>query len=129
MLAIAGLLTKGKGVPSRGTESLLQADREAAKKAKAAAAKNVKKDKKAITNLLTVHNYFTVAGTAPAPATVEACFSELDLLFSVMEPEDVAAFKAELDTKSSQDDVKAVFVKTAKKFEDKIGAGKFKEFA
>jgi hypothetical protein len=34
----------------------LQADREAAKKAKAAAAKNVKKDKKAITNLLTVHN-------------------------------------------------------------------------
>lgn len=116
-------------MPSRGTESLLQADREAAKKAKAAAAKNVKKDKKAITNLLTVHNYFTVAGTAPAPATVEACFSELDLLFSVMEPEDVAAFKAELDTKSSQDDVKAVFVKTAKKFEDKIGAGKFKEFA
>lgn len=107
----------------------MQADREAAKKAKAAAAKNVKKDKKAITNLLAVHNYFTVPGTSPAPATVEACFAELDLLFSVMEPEHVAEFKAELDAKSSQDEVKAVFVHKAKQFEDKVGAGKFKEFA
>ncbi|GAA5878943.1 hypothetical protein JCM3774_000667 [Rhodotorula dairenensis] len=106
-----------------------KADREAAKKAKAAAAKNVKKDKKAITNLLSVHNYFTVPGTSPAPATVEACFAELDLLFSVMEPEHVAEFKAELDAKSSQDDVKSVFVHKAKQFEDKVGAGKFKEFA
>lgn len=107
----------------------MQADREAAKKAKAAAAKNIKKDKKAITNLLTEYNYFTVPGTAPAPATVEGCFGELDLLFSVMEPEDVAAFKAELDKKSNQDEVKMVFVQQAKKFEDKTGAGKFKEFA
>ncbi|POY74571.1 hypothetical protein BMF94_2332 [Rhodotorula taiwanensis] len=106
-----------------------KADREAAKKAKAAAAKNVKKDKKAITNLLTVHNYFTVAGTAPAPATVEGCFSELDLLFSIMEPEDVAAFKADLDKKSNSDEVKMAFVAQAKKFEDKVGAGKFREFA
>ncbi|GJN90502.1 hypothetical protein Rhopal_003513-T1 [Rhodotorula paludigena] len=106
-----------------------KADREAAKKAKAAAAKEVKKNKKAITNLVTQHNYFTIAGTSPAPATVEACFSELDLLFSVMEPEEVAAFKSELDGKSSQDEVKAVFVATAKKFEGKVGEGKFKEFA
>lgn len=106
-----------------------KADREAAKKVKAAAAKEVKKNKKAVTNLVTQHNYFTVAGTSPAPATVEACFSELDLLFSVMEPEEVAAFKSELDGKSSQDEVKAVFIATAKKFEGKVGEGKFKEFA
>ncbi|BGP55775.1 Zuotin [Rhodotorula sphaerocarpa] len=120
---------KRKGGVPGGAAVDPKADREAAKKAKAAAAKNVKKDKKAITNLLTEYNYFTVPGTAPAPATVEGCFGELDLLFSVMEPEDVAAFKAELDKKSNQDEVKMVFVQQAKKFEDKTGAGKFKEFA
>jgi DnaJ family protein C protein 2 len=107
----------------------LQADREAAKKAKAAAAKNVKKDKKAITNLLSTHNYFTLPGTAPAPATVEACFAELDAMFSVMEPEDVAAFKAVLDKASNQDEVKAAFVEQAKKVADKLAPGSFKEFA
>ncbi|GAA5975919.1 hypothetical protein JCM11641_002838 [Rhodosporidiobolus odoratus] len=106
-----------------------KADREAAKKAKASAAKNVKKDKKAITNIVTANNYFTVAGTAPAPATVEACFSELDLLFASLEPEEVAAFKTEVEAKKSQDEVKAVFVVWAKKVEPKAGEGKFKEFA
>ncbi|GAA5960037.1 hypothetical protein JCM10213_008229 [Rhodosporidiobolus nylandii] len=106
-----------------------KADREAAKKAKAAAAKNVKKDKKAITNIVTANNYFTVPGTSPAPATVEACFGELDLLFSVLEPEEVAALKVELEAKKNQDEVKMAFVAIAKKVEDKVGAGKFKEFA
>ncbi|GAA6034143.1 hypothetical protein JCM8097_000717 [Rhodosporidiobolus ruineniae] len=103
--------------------------REAAKKAKAAAAKEVKKNKKAITNLVTASNYFTVEGTSPAPATVEACFSELDLLFSVLEPEEVAQFKTEVEAKKGQDEVKAVFVAWAKKVEPKTGEGKFKEFA
>ncbi|GAA5898025.1 hypothetical protein JCM6882_003309 [Rhodosporidiobolus microsporus] len=106
-----------------------KADRETAKKAKAAAAKNVKKDKKAITNIVTANNYFTIEGTSPAPATVEACFGELDLLFSVLEPEEVGALKAELEAKKNQDEVKAVFIAWAKKVEDKTGAGKFKEFA
>ncbi|GAA5856713.1 hypothetical protein JCM8547_008803 [Rhodosporidiobolus lusitaniae] len=106
-----------------------KADREAAKKLKAAAAKNVKKDKKAITALVTANNYFTVAGTSPAPATVEACFAELDLLFSVLEPEEVGALKTEAEKAQGQEAVKAVFAKFVKGAEAKTGEGKFKELA
>ncbi|GAA5953937.1 hypothetical protein JCM21900_003059 [Sporobolomyces salmonicolor] len=106
-----------------------KSDREAAKKAKEAAKKNIKKAQKAITALVTANNYFTVAGTAPAPATVEACFAELDLLFSVMEAEDVAALKAKMDAAKGQDEVKAALVEAAKAAEAKTGEGKFKEFA
>ncbi|GAA6021062.1 hypothetical protein JCM10207_003905 [Rhodosporidiobolus poonsookiae] len=106
-----------------------KASREVAKKAKEAAKKEVKKNKKAVTALLTTHNYFTIPGTSPAPATVEACFAELDLLFSVLEPEELSALKTELDGKKNQDEVKATFIAWAKRVEDKTGAGKFKEFA
>ncbi|GAA5828953.1 hypothetical protein JCM5353_005182 [Sporobolomyces roseus] len=104
-------------------------DREAAKKAKDAAKKNVKKSQKAITALVTSNNYFTIAGTSPAPATVEGCFSELDLLFSALEAEEVAELKTKMESAKGMDQVKLVLVEAAKKAEPKVGEGKFKEFA
>ncbi|GAA5947968.1 hypothetical protein JCM3765_007049 [Sporobolomyces pararoseus] len=106
-------------------------DREAAKKAKDSAKKNLKKAQKAITALVTSNNYFTVAGTSPAPATVEACFSELDLLFSALEPEAVAELKTSMEAAqgSGSDAVKLVLIESAKKAAPKVGEGKFKEFA
>ncbi|GAA6020875.1 hypothetical protein JCM11491_000016 [Sporobolomyces phaffii] len=104
-------------------------DREAAKKAKESAKKNLKKAQKAITALVTANNYFTVAGTSPAPATVEACFSELDLLFSALEAEEVVELKNAMEAAKGPDAVKLVLIETAKKAEPKVGEGKFKEFA
>lgn len=98
------------------------------KKAKAAAAKEVKKNKKAISNAVSAHNYFTVAGTSPAPATIEACFAELDLLFAALEPEEVAALRTQIDGKGA-DETRAALVAAAQKAEPKVGAGKFREFA
>ncbi|GAA5893794.1 zuotin [Sporobolomyces salmoneus] len=104
-------------------------DREAAKKAKESAKKNLKKAQKAITALVTSNNYFTVPGTSPAPATVEACFAELDLLFSALEAEEVVALKTQMDQAKGPDAVKLVLIEGAKKAEPKVGEGKFKEFA
>ncbi|GAA5925684.1 zuotin [Sporobolomyces koalae] len=104
-------------------------DREAAKKAKEAAKKGLKKSQKAITALVTANNYFTVAGTSPAPATVEACFSELDLIFAGLEPEQVAALKTKMESAQGADQVKLCLIEAAKQAEPKVGEGKFKEFA
>lgn len=103
--------------------------RESAKKAKEAAKKNVKKDKKAITALVTANNYFAAAGSSPSPATVEAQFTELDLIFEGLEPEEIGELKKQAEGKNSPADVKAILVEFAKKAEAKVGAGKFKEFA
>jgi DnaJ family protein C protein 2 len=108
---------------------VVQVDREAAKKAKESAKKNLKKAQKAITALVTSNNYFTVPGASPAPATVEACFAELDLLFSALEAEEVVELKNSMEAAKGPDAVKLVLVEGAKKAEPKVGAGKFKEFA
>ncbi|GAA6063383.1 hypothetical protein JCM10212_001482 [Sporobolomyces blumeae] len=107
-----------------------KSDREAAKKAKESAKKNLKKAQKAITALVTAHNYFTVAGTSPAPQTVEQCFSELDLLFGALEADEVVEVKNKMDKVSSDAAAcRLVLVEAAKAAEPKVGAGKFKEFA
>ncbi|BGP48229.1 Zuotin [Rhodotorula kratochvilovae] len=121
-------LAEAEAAATAAKEAADKADRELQKKAKAAAAKEVKKNKKAISNAVAAHNYFTVAGTSPAPATIEACFLELDLLFGAFEPEEVAALKAQVDGKSA-DEAKAALVAAAKQAEAKVGEGKFKEFA
>ncbi|GAA5935358.1 hypothetical protein JCM3775_006252 [Rhodotorula graminis] len=121
-------LAEAEAAAAAAKEAADKADREVQKKAKAAAAKEVKKNKKAISNAVSTHNYFTVAGTSPAPATIEACFAELDLLFAAMEPEEVAALRVAIDGKGA-DETKAALVAAAQKAEPKVGAGKFKELA
>lgn len=104
-----------------------QTVREAAKKAKLAAAKNVKKDRKAISAVVTANNYFATG--SPAPSVVEGQLSELDLLFGALEPEETAELKKEIDAQKDAQKIKAVIVSWATKAAPKVGAGKFKEFA
>lgn len=99
----------------------VQTTREAAKKVKAAAQKNVKKDKKAITALVTANNYFEAS---PSPAVVEGQFAELDLIFGATEPEDVGEMKKEMEAAKGAEAIKAVVVK----FAGKTGL-KFTQFA
>lgn len=100
--------------------------REAAKKIKAAALKNVKKERKAISLIVTSANYFCAPGTSPSPAVVEGQLSELDLLFTALEPEEVGQMKVEM---TAGGDVKAVVCRFAKKAGEKLGEGKFVQFA
>ncbi|KAM0753352.1 DnaJ-domain-containing protein [Meredithblackwellia eburnea MCA 4105] len=104
-------------------------NREAAKKAKAAAAKNVKKDRKAISAVVTANNYFVAAGSSPSPSVVEGQLSELDLLFGALEPEETAELKKEVEAEKDAAKIKAVIIAWVGKVTDKVGAGKFKEFA
>jgi len=53
----------------------------------------------------------------------------LDLLFSALEAEEVAELKTKMEGAKGMDSVKLVLVEAAKKAEDKVGQGKFKEFA
>jgi DnaJ family protein C protein 2 len=90
---------------------------------------NVKKDKKAISALVTSNNYFVAAGSSPSPAVVEAQFAELDLLFEALEPEEVGEMKKEMEAKSAPGEIKKVVVAWAGKASAKVGEGKFQEFA
>ncbi|KAK4700484.1 hypothetical protein P7C70_g5763, partial [Phenoliferia sp. Uapishka_3] len=101
--------------------------REAAKKAKLAAAKNVKKDRKAIASVVTANNYFATG--SPSPSVVEGTLTELDLLFGALEPEETAELKKEIDAQKDAQKIKAVLVSWAGKVSDKVGAGKFKELS
>ena len=89
--------------------------------------KSVKKDKKIISLLVTSSNYFCAPGTSPSPSVVEGQLSELDLLFGALEPEQVGEMKVELE--GTKGDKKAIIVSWAKKAAEKLGEGKFKEFA
>lgn len=91
----------------------MQTSREAAKKAKAAAAKNVKKDRKAISALVTGSNYFLPAGTAPSLEVVEGTLTELDRLFAAQEPEVTAEMKKEAEAAKEGAALKAVLAKYA----------------
>ncbi|GAA95576.1 uncharacterized protein L969DRAFT_44900 [Mixia osmundae IAM 14324] len=71
------------------------------KKAKEAARKNLKKDQKAIAEVVKSSNYFLPAGQAPEPAKVEAQLNELDVITKALEPEQVSAFRKELDGKKA----------------------------
>lgn len=102
-----------------------QASREAAKKAREAAKKNVKKDKKAITALVTANNYFVAAGSAPSASVVEGQFTELDVIFEKLEPEQIGELKKQAEAAKGPDAIKAVIVAFAKKVE----GGNFVQFA
>ena len=67
------------------------------KKAKEAAKKNVKRDRKAIAAAVTSANYFAPAGQSPSPSHVETCLAELDQLLAALEPEDTAALRQSVD--------------------------------
>jgi len=76
--------------------------RDAAKKTKEAAKKNLKRDKKAISALVTSLNYFYKTGETVPALSVEGYLTELDLILNAQEPEDIAALRAETD--KSKDD-------------------------
>ncbi|ORY89322.1 putative Zuotin [Leucosporidium creatinivorum] len=102
-----------------------KATREAAKKAREAAKKNVKKDKKAITALVTSNNYFVAAGSAPSASVVEGQFTELDVIFEKLEPEQIGELKKQAEAAKGPDAIKAVIAEFAKKVE----GGNFVQFA
>ncbi|CED82837.1 Zuotin and related molecular chaperones (DnaJ superfamily), contains DNA-binding domains [Phaffia rhodozyma] len=74
-----------------------KAAREAAKKAKEAARKNLKKFKKAIQTSITNVNYFQPAGQAPSASAIEASLNELDSLCASLEPEEVKSVKDDVE--------------------------------
>lgn len=78
---------------------VLQAAKEAAKKAREAAKKNLKRDKKAISALVPSLNYFKPAGEKVAAADIEGYLNELDAILDKAEPEEVAALRTETDAK------------------------------
>lgn len=103
--------------------------KDAAKKAKEAAKKNLKKEKKTIQALVTGLNYFLNDGQSPAPSIIEGQLSELDVLTSGLEPEEVTELRKEMESSKpkGQAAVKAVVVKFSKKVSD-AGKGSFREF-
>ncbi|KAG0147793.1 hypothetical protein CROQUDRAFT_655811 [Cronartium quercuum f. sp. fusiforme G11] len=103
--------------------------KEAAKKVKEAAKKNLKKEKKTIQGLVTGLNYFLPDGQSANPSIIETQLSELDLLTSGLEPEEVTELRKAME-RSGKDKaaVKAVVVKFSKKVSD-AGKGSFVEFS
>ena len=94
-----------------------KASREAAKKARESAKKEVKKNKKAITALVTSNNYFVPSGSAPSAAVVEGQFTELDLIFDKLEPEVIGEMKKEMEAAKAPEAIKAVVMNYAAKVE------------
>ncbi len=68
-----------------------------AKKAKEAAKKKLKNEKKKLRDLITTNNYFQPAGSAPAPAVIEAQLNGLDAICGALEPEEVIALREACD--------------------------------
>lgn len=82
--------------------------RDAAKKTKEAAKKNLKRDKKAISALVPSLNYFQPAGAAPTAAQIEGFLTELDTIMDKCEPEEVQALRTKTDgVKDNADKVKS----------------------
>ena len=107
--------------------------REANKKAKEAAKKNLKKFKKALSTVLSSPsvNYFAAAGSAAPAAQIEAVLGELDTLAAAAEPEDVKALKEQVEAAGEdQAKVKAVFATAAGKLvaDGKVEDAKFVQF-
>ncbi|MBW0537256.1 hypothetical protein O181_076971 [Austropuccinia psidii MF-1] len=103
--------------------------KEAAKKAKEAAKKNLKKEKKTIQSLITGSNYFLADGETVIASVIEGQLSELDVLTTGLEPEEVTEMRKELESNHGQGKpaMKSVLVRFAKKVSD-AGKGTFKEF-
>lgn len=74
-----------------------KADRDAAKKAKEQAKKNVKRDRKALSAAVTAANYFVPAGQSPTPDHIESLLAELDNVAAALEPEDLSALRQNVE--------------------------------
>lgn len=85
-----------------------KAARADAKKTREAAKKNLKKHKKVLRDLITTHNYFEAAGTAPSANVIEAKLNGLDALCAAFadEPEKVQALREKAEKAGSADGVK-----------------------
>ncbi|KAL4398994.1 Zuotin [Malassezia pachydermatis] len=70
-----------------------KAEREAAKKVREAAKKNLKKEKKAIRNIITGANYFQPEGASPSASVLDKQLGALDALCAALEPEQVQALR------------------------------------
>ncbi|PKI82448.1 hydroxymethylglutaryl-CoA lyase [Malassezia vespertilionis] len=74
-----------------------KAERADAKKAREAAKKNLKKEKKALRQIITDANYFQPEGTAPSANVLDKQLTALDSLCAMLEPEQVAALRVEAE--------------------------------
>ncbi|WFD31201.1 hydroxymethylglutaryl-CoA lyase [Malassezia sp. CBS 17886] len=86
-----------------------KAARADAKKVKEAAKKNLKKEKKALRNVVTGANYFLPDGTSPSATVLDKQLGALDAICAALEPEDVAALRAACE--KSNDAAKAELAK------------------
>lgn len=103
-----------------------KADRAADKKTREAAKKNLKREKKAASALLTSLNYLLPEGQNPPASLVENQLTEIDALFSAIEPTDAAVLrKAMEDKKEDREGVKQV----VREWADKAGKKDLKGFA
>jgi DnaJ family protein C protein 2 len=103
--------------------------KEAAKKAKEAAKKTLKKEKKTIQGIVTGFNYFLGDGESANASVIEGQLSELDLLTSALEPEEVTELRKEMESNHGQGKqaVKAAIARFAQKVSD-ANQGTFKQF-
>lgn len=85
-------------------EEAEKAQRADAKKVREAAKKNLKKEKKALRNLIAEANYFQPAGTTPSASILDKQLTTLDALCTALEPEAVQALRetCEKDTASAK---------------------------
>ena len=101
----------------------------AAKKAREAAKKNLKKWKKAITTVIAESNYFVSTGS-PSASTIEKQLAEIDALVEILEPEQTRELKEEVEKAGKGDAAKEVIKAKVATVADKEEAkGKFAEFA
>ena len=101
----------------------------AAKKAREAAKKNLKKWKKAITTVIAESNYFVATGS-PSASTIEKQLAEIDALVEILEPEQTRELKEEVEKAGKGDAAKEVIKAKVATVADKEEAkGKFAEFA
>lgn len=104
-------------------------DREANKKNKEAAKNALKKNKRVLKGSVKDANYF-VAGDAPA-ATIDAVLSDVELVQSKIDADEVAALASKLNGLKVADEIKAVWAAEATRLADagKIKSSDIKTFA
>lgn len=106
-------------------EEQAKADREKGKKAREAAKNAAKKNKRVLKSAAKDARYFAAAGTEPSAVQVDGVLSDIDLLASRIDAEELAELASRLTAAGTDGAaVKAVYDGEAKRL---VGAGKLKE--
>lgn len=104
-------------------EAAAKADRESAKKAKEAAKNAVKKNKRVLKSSVKDANYFASGGEASA-AQIDSVLSEVELVQSKIDPDEIAALASKLNGLTVAGEIKAVWSGEVKRL---VASGQLKD--